>query len=295
MVVARRAPGGLDAATVEFHGRIASTSDRARELVREGAALPALVVAERQGRGRGRRGRRWESDTARGLWFTVVRGDLPAAADPVLPLRVGLALARALDVLLSEKFGALAEAPHPPTPPLPPPPPLQVKWPNDLLIGRAKVAGILCERLRGAVLVGIGVNLNQRGSELPVGLTPPATSLRLASGFAFARESALAAIVHELRGLWSRPETRIPASELSELNARSALDGMPLSVTGAVRGPAGALRDVAALPATGASLHADGTLEVLDEGGSSLRLVAGSATPFVPSPPPRPGLSPASS
>ena len=291
MVAARPSPGDLGAATVEFHERIASTSDRARELLREGAALPAVVVAERQWRGRGRRGRRWESDTAGGLWFTLVRGDIPPAADPVLPLRVGLALARTLEALLSEQARALPQAPNPPTPPLPPPPLLQVKWPNDLLTGGAKVAGILCERLRGAVLVGIGVNLNQRAWELPAGLTPPATSLGLAFGCVLAKEPALTAIMRELRGLWSRPGRGIPPAELIELNARSALRGVSLSVTGAVRTPAGKLREVTGLSATGGSLHADGTLEILKEPGVPLRLVAGSATPAVFISSPRSGSS----
>ncbi len=290
MVSARPTLGELGWATIEFHERIASTSDRARELLHEGAALPAIVAASRQSRGRGRRGRRWESDTDQGLWFTLVRSDLPAAADPILPLRTGLALVRALEALL---HGAATR---------PPPhafPPLQIKWPNDILADGAKLAGILCERTGGAALIGIGVNLNQCASTLPAAPVPPATSLRLLAGHRFGRGAALTTIVHSLQtlsgGFPSIPPSQphIPPSELAELNARSALGRAPLTVTGALRNPGdGTLREVTRAVVTAGPIHPDGTLEVLDASGTALHLVAGSATPSPVSPSPEPASLP---
>lgn len=244
----------LGMATAEFHSRIGSTSDRARQLAGEGHRLPAIVVADRQARGRGRRGRHWASDSESGLWFTVVHDAASLDLD-VLPLRAGLGLAVAL-----ESFARSVR--------------IQVKWPNDLLVGGRKVGGILCERVRDAALVGIGLNLNHRPEELPA-VTPPATSLRIECGHALDRGEVLAGAADALATVWRRPAARIPAAELDALNARSPLSGQPLSVRGVVRDSTrGSLR-VESLAATGARLLPNGSLEVLDRAGKRWRVIAG--------------------
>ena len=244
----------VSAATAEFHSRIGSTSDRARELVGAGSPLPAIVVADRQRRGRGRRGRLWQSDTARGLWFTVACEAAEASVE-TLPLRAGLAVAEALEAVV-------------------PGPRVQIKWPNDLLIDGRKVGGILCERLRSQALIGIGLNLNQSREELPA-VTPPATSMRLECGHDVARGRILSTIADALGAMWTRPGPRIPASELDALNARSPLNGRPLSISGVVRDSSRRPRAVESLAATALSLLPDGSLEVRDESGSRWRVIAG--------------------
>ena len=247
----------LGVATAEFHARIGSTSDRARVLVEEGWPLPAIVLADRQLAGRGRQGRRWASDTARGLWFTIARpGSGDAAA--TLPLRVGLAVARVLDTA----------APRIRT---------DVKWPNDIMLAGRKVGGILCEHVRGALLVGIGINLNQPPEELPEGLVPPATSLLLHTGRPMSRARVLERLADELAAVWPGSAAEIPAGELEELNARSALQGRRLSVSGVVRHSSGPPCKVEALSATGGRVLADGALEIRDDTGARLRVIAGSA------------------
>lgn len=253
----------LGAATTEFHARIGSTSDRARELVEEGRPLPAFVLADRQLAGRGRQGREWVSDTARGLWFTLARpGSGDAAA--TLPLRVGLAVARALDAAASNPDAA---APRIRT---------DVKWPNDVMLGGRKLGGILCERVRGALVVGIGINLNQPVEELPGGLVPPATSLLLQTGRPVSRARVLERLADELAAVWSAPAPEIPADELQALNARSALRGRRLSVSGVVRHSSRPPRKVEALSATGGPIHAEGALEIRDDTGARLHVIAGS-------------------
>jgi len=109
---------------------------RAAECVGEGSWL----VADRQMAGRGRRGRTWCDGAGNFMGSTVVRlapGDPPAAS---LALVAGLALHETVASLLPS---------HSPT----------LKWPNDLLVGSAKIAGILIEAEDRAVVVGIGVNL----------------------------------------------------------------------------------------------------------------------------------------
>lgn len=99
------------------------------------------LVADRQTAGRGRQGRAWFDGHGNFMGSTVVR---PGAGDPpahTLALVAGLAVLEAVSALL------------------PPPARALLKWPNDLLIGSAKLAGILLERLGEAVVIGVGVNL----------------------------------------------------------------------------------------------------------------------------------------
>jgi BirA family biotin operon repressor/biotin-[acetyl-CoA-carboxylase] ligase len=110
---------------------------RAGERVSEGD----WIVADRQRAGRGRQGREWFDGAGNFMGSTVARpgpGDPPA---PTLALLAGLALYETVSPLLAD------------------PSALSLKWPNDLLIGRAKLAGILLEREGDAVVIGIGVNL----------------------------------------------------------------------------------------------------------------------------------------
>ena len=244
----------LGMATAEFHARVGSTSDRARRLVREGRQLPAIVVADRQARGRGRRGRRWVSDTERGLWFTMVQGTTSLDLE-VLPLRAGLAVALALESVAPSAR-------------------ILVKWPNDLVVGGRKLGGILCEGVPDAVLVGIGLNLNHHPDELPP-VTPAATSLRVECGHAVRRGEVLAGAVHALRPVWTRAPARIPAAELRALNARSPLGGRPLSVSGVVRNSTRGPRTVEGFAATAVGLLPDGSLEVRDRAGKRWRVIAG--------------------
>ena len=246
----------LSVATVEFHARIGSTNDRARALVQEGWPAPAVVLADRQSAGKGRRGRRWVSDTPLGLWFTVVRQVGPADTG-ALPLRVGLAAARAVESIAPE-LG------------------IQVKWPNDLFANGRKVGGVLCERAGGMVLAGVGLNLNQSRGDLPGGLTPPATSILLEGGHPVARSRVLARVMDALEAVWARPGPSIPPTELAALEARSPLSERRLSIDGVVRHPSEGPRTVEGLSATAGSLRSDGSLEIRDDGGTRLRLIAGS-------------------
>jgi BirA family transcriptional regulator, biotin operon repressor / biotin---[acetyl-CoA-carboxylase] ligase len=126
-------------------------------VAREGAHEGVVLVAEAQTAGRGRMGRRWISPPRAGLTFSVLLRPygVPAALLGWLPLLTGAAVAAALP----------AVAPVAP----------RLKWPNDVLVGSAKLGGVLAERSGSAVVVGIGVNVTQHKAELPEG----ATSLRL--------------------------------------------------------------------------------------------------------------------
>lgn len=138
-----------------------STMAEIEERARAGAPEGTVVVAEQQTAGRGRRGRHWESPARAGLWWSLLlRPSTPVARQGWLPLVVGVAVARAL----RDSTGV----------------DVRLKWPNDLVVENTssgdrethvvKLAGILAERLPdGAVVVGVGVNVDQSAQELPPG------------------------------------------------------------------------------------------------------------------------------
>ncbi len=141
-----------------------STSDEAARLARAGADHGTVVIAAAQRAGRGRAGRAWASPPGLGLYLSaVVRPPLPLARVPPMTLAIGVGVCDA-----AREAGAGA----------------WLKWPNDVLAGGRKLAGVLVEaqsqgdRLE-AVVVGIGVNL---GGELPPELAARATTLAAAAG-----------------------------------------------------------------------------------------------------------------
>jgi len=127
---------------------------------RSGAGEGLVLVAEAQTSGRGRMGRRWISPPRRALTFSVLlRPAVPGGLLGWAPLLAGVAVASALE----RTAGVDA----------------RLKWPNDVLVDGAKIAGILAERWGNAVVIGTGINVLQQRGELPV---PTATSLLVAQG-----------------------------------------------------------------------------------------------------------------
>jgi len=139
---------------------LASTNDEARYLAEQGAADGLVVLTENQTAGRGRRGADWFAAAGESLAFSiVVRPAEPKALWPRLALAAGLAVAEAAEACA---------------------PQVGIKWPNDVWIGRRKVAGILVEAGQDFAVVGIGINVNTR--EFPPKLAELATSLQAAAG-----------------------------------------------------------------------------------------------------------------
>lgn len=153
-------------------------------LAAAGAEEGLVLVAEAQRAGRGRLGRVWTAPPRSGLTFSVLlRPAVPASRLAWLPLMAGLAVVRALRAfpeIDGHPRARLAEA--------------ALKWPNDVLIGDRKMAGVLAERVNGAVVVGAGINVGLRAEELPV---PTATSLAI-EGAPTDRDPLLRAVLREL-------------------------------------------------------------------------------------------------
>lgn len=165
---------------IEWFDTVASTMILAAKLAQEGCDSGSIVGADEQSAGIGRQGREWHSEKDAGLYVSMVLR-LPPAPGQALPVAM-LALGLAAQEAITE---VTTLAPD-------------LRWPNDVLlydkkgVGR-KCAGILAQFEAGAIVAGIGINLNQ--SSFPDGLATPATSLRLA-GACVSREDLLIALVH---------------------------------------------------------------------------------------------------
>jgi BirA family biotin operon repressor/biotin-[acetyl-CoA-carboxylase] ligase len=180
----------------------ASTNADVAEAARAGEPAGLVVVAERQTAGRGRRGRTWLSPPRAGIATSVLLR--PGVAEPDrdwppappagygwLPMLAGVALVDAVRQL-AELDAVL-------------------KWPNDLLVGDAKCAGILAEGIPAApgvppaVVLGVGLNVTLRADELPANPTGlPATSLRLAGAVATDRDPLLRALLRGVADWYDR-------------------------------------------------------------------------------------------
>src|SRR5262245_18962279 len=145
----------------------------------------AVAVADQQTEGRGRLGRSWHAPAGTALLFsTLLIPDVEPSRLPELSLVAGSAVAKAIaDVCGLEP---------------------EIKFPNDVLVGGRKVAGIQAESSEGRVVLGIGGNVNQNESELPAEARSEPTSLRLELERPVDRARLLAAILARLEADYER-------------------------------------------------------------------------------------------
>lgn len=160
-----------------------STNARLLDLAASGAPHGTLLAVEWQTRGRGRRNRRWLSVLGAGLAFSLLwRFERPVAELSGLSLAVGVALARAMQALGATGIG--------------------LKWPNDVLLGEAKLAGILIE-LSGdmlgpaAAVIGIGINV-RASAQLSAQVGMPVADLETACSRRLDRNAVLVGVAREL-------------------------------------------------------------------------------------------------
>src|SRR5438270_175283 len=231
---------------------IGRTNDEARRLAREGAPEGTLVWADAQEAGRGRRGRPWLSPPGNLYLSLLLRPDAPASRAPQLGFVTALALADALRLLAGTGLA------------------LSLKWPNDVLAGRAKLAGILLESEMAAgggldfVIIGVGVNL----TSAPRDLEYPAASLS-DQGFPGITPASLLESFAEHFALWLecwRAEGFVPV--------RAAWLNRAGGIGEAVR----VRLETLTLEGRFLDLDQDGAL-VIEPGGDRRRIAAGEGSP----------------
>jgi BirA family transcriptional regulator, biotin operon repressor / biotin---[acetyl-CoA-carboxylase] ligase len=231
-----------------------STNDVMEKIARDGVKEGVVVFAESQTKGRGRLGRKWISPGRKGLWFSVLlRPDLRPQEATQLTVASATALRRAI----AAETGLKPE----------------IKWPNDILVGGQKVAGILTElsaeldRVRHVIL-GIGVDVNQDAGELPAELRKTATSLRIATGEWVSRAELAVAILRALDDDYARICAGEFAALADEWESHCATIGKSVTVLigdRRIRGRAESLDD-------------DGALLLRTEHGHLERIIGGDVT-----------------
>jgi BirA family transcriptional regulator, biotin operon repressor / biotin---[acetyl-CoA-carboxylase] ligase len=189
-----------------------ASCDTTQELLGADLAEGALAVCDEQTQGRGRLGRSWTAPSGTAILCSLL---LQPSADRVvseLSLVAGTAVAEAIE-------GAVALA-------------VQVKWPNDVMLNRRKVAGILAEASDGGVVVGIGVNVNQERSDLPEDANVPAGSLYTIDGIKRERGPLLVAILDRLEVNYDAWAERGLDGVYDSLGSRDFLRGRRIAVNG---------------------------------------------------------------
>jgi len=226
-----------------------STNDEAAELAKKGAAHGTIVVADAQTAGRGRGSNSWFSPPGTNLYLScILRPTLAAVDCPPLTLAAGLGLWDAVNAR-----GVSAA----------------LKWPNDVYVGRLKLAGILTEMTsRGSavdyVVVGIGVNLNQESFPSPLDAT--ATSLRMQTGDEVDRQRFLEDVLGTCEVWFDRLQDRGLDAVRDRWNER-ALRGRVRVTTG-----------TSSIEGTVEGLGPAGGLRITSDSGEAQTIIAGEVT-----------------
>lgn len=213
------------------------------QLLLLGSGLPegAVGATDHQTSGRGRFGRRWDAPVGTALLLSIMLHPPVERHLPELSLVAALATAEAVE-------GATGLT-------------AQVKWPNDVMVNRRKVAGIISELADGTVVVGIGINVNQSREELPLDAPTPPASLLTATGHEHDRAALLGSLLFRLERIYDGWRHGGLADLYGELGARDFLRGRRVTVDGE--------------PAIALQILRDGRLEIETASGEVRTLESG--------------------
>jgi BirA family transcriptional regulator, biotin operon repressor / biotin---[acetyl-CoA-carboxylase] ligase len=182
--------------TTNFIGRnihyvesVESTQKLAHHFASEDAPEGTVIIAEEQLSGRGRMARKWHSPKYTGIWMSmIIRPNIPLSNAPQLTLLAAVAIVQAIE----EMTDLIPE----------------IKWPNDILINGKKVTGILTELqaeadLIHSIIIGIGINVNQKKEDFPLELQEIATSLFIEDGETVSRAELIRSIFKHFEKLYT--------------------------------------------------------------------------------------------
>lgn len=177
-----------------------STNNDAKRCMEEGGVHGTLIVAERQTAGRGRRGKLWESPEGTAVYMTIgMRPEFAPDKVSMLTLVMALSVAEAIE----EQSGLEAG----------------IKWPNDVVVNKRKVCGILTEMILEAeyircVVTGVGINVNQ--TAMPEEIVQTATSLFIEKGEKLSRAALIESVMRHFENNYDRFIDSLDLSELKE-------------------------------------------------------------------------------
>lgn len=231
---------------------IDSTNAFARSLKENDAPHGTLVVADEQTAGKGRQERKWRSQKGKNLLFSLIlKPSFPQEKIRLLPFAAALASADAIEM----ETGCAVEC----------------KWPNDLLVARKKIAGMLIETtmqeeiVKNAIL-GIGINVNQ--TVFADDLKEKATSLRLHSSKDVDRVHLLCGVLEELENRYEQLQQFPPQLLLDEWKQRATMFGTTITL----------VEDSTLLKATAIDVAPNGALVIEELNGARREVFAGDVT-----------------
>jgi BirA family transcriptional regulator, biotin operon repressor / biotin---[acetyl-CoA-carboxylase] ligase len=175
--------------TISYHDTVESTQRIAHRLAYEEMPEGTIVIAEEQSAGRGRMDRKWHSPKYTGIWMSIIlRPKIPLAKAPQLTLIAAVAVVQAIEELTEL------------TP--------KIKWPNDILINGRKMTGILTELQAesdqiNSVIMGMGINVNQKSEDFPTEIQKIATSIAIEQGSTLSRAALIRSVLTHLEKLYT--------------------------------------------------------------------------------------------
>lgn len=242
---------------IYHYDKTGSTNIDAKRLAEEGAPHGTTVVAEQQNQGRGRRGREWESPAGTAVYMSIVlKPDFAPDKASMLTLVMALSVAEAI----TELTGLEAV----------------IKWPNDIVVNKKKVCGILTEMSAELdyihyVVIGVGINANNSLSEFTEELRKTATSLKIESGKSVSRAAMVERVLFYFEKNYDIFVRKLDLSELQEAYQKHLIN---LNADVKVLDPKGEYNGIArGINTTGELLveKEDGTIEAVYAGEVSVR------------------------
>tara|TARA_B100000945_G_scaffold312717_1_gene307653 strand:- start:3051 stop:3815 length:765 start_codon:yes stop_codon:yes gene_type:complete len=173
---------------ITYLNQINSTNDELWNYINSGKTEGSSIIAENQTKGKGRRGNIWFSNKHDSLTFSfTIFPNTNQIQISLIPLLTGIAIANAIEKLYSTEVG--------------------LKWPNDILLEKLKLGGILTEKktIRNdqiAIVIGIGLNINQLKNQFPNAIQKSAISLKMHLKKSIIREELMANILNEFEYLY---------------------------------------------------------------------------------------------
>src|SRR5262252_7972 len=232
--------------------KVDSTNSFAGRLIAHGRRIPegTVIIAESQTAGRGRLGRSWHSEREAGIYFSMMLfPEAPPSLAPLFTLGTAVAMHNAV-----ERYSGLD---------------IDIKWPNDLLVGGKKFCGILSEiqaevDLVKTMIIGVGINVNHE--RMPEEIAGRATSLRIASGRIQSRLEILLEFFEEFENIYMDFERKGPRGIVEQwMRFSSFANGRKIEIHDGVRKMAGVTR----------GLNPLGALRVEQKGGQTEEVYSG--------------------
>lgn len=235
---------------IHYFDELTSTQDHASQLADQGAEQGTVVIAETQSAGQGRLGRQWYSPPGVNLYASVIlRPKLASSTVACLNLMAGVAAAEAIETVA--------------------PGIVTLKWPNDVWLRSKKTGGILAKAITDGhqlayVLLGVGLNLNLRITDIPDDLRRIATSVQIETGAECDRSAVAAALFSRLDTRYTEMQQHGFAAIRPLWERYSALTGKKVTVSDTGKEQSGVVKGI----------DEEGAL-ILDTGVGTARILAG--------------------